>query len=110
METRSPGRNAVTNDFAAPLIRLTSARVEPEVSSNNATSNGASVVAKLEIFWGALSSYNTKLSARRLGKGLPFESVTTAGTETSLVSTRTTSSLTSWLVSGLPLGDFLSGV
>src|SRR5918993_1305716 len=92
MATRSPGRSDSTKTPAARRMRPTSARVEPEVSSRSATSNGASVVAKLAIFCGRPSSKSVKLSARRPATGLPRASVTTAGTETSCVSMRTTSS------------------
>ncbi len=92
MATRSPGRSASTKTIAARRIKPTSARVEPEVSKRSATSKGASVVAKLVICCGRPSSRIVKLSARKPATGFPRASVTTAGTETSCVSIRTTSS------------------
>src|SRR5881394_2009223 len=47
MARRSPGRSIFTNSVAASRMSWSSARVEPEVSSKSAISNGASVEAKL---------------------------------------------------------------
>ena len=110
MATRSPGRSASTKARAARRMSPTSSRVEPEVSKSSATSKGASVVEKLAIFCGRPSSKTWKSEAVRPVRGRPVRSVTTAGTETSCVSTRTTSpSSTSWPAPSAPFaGDCLA--
>ena len=92
MATRSPGRSASTKASAARRMSPTSSRVEPEVSKSSATSKGASVVEKLAIFCGRPSSKIWKSEADSPVRGRPVLSVTTAGTETSCVSMRTTAS------------------
>ncbi len=92
MATRSPGLSASMKARAAARMSPTSSRVEPEVSSRSATSKGASVVEKLAIFCGRPSSKIWKSEAASPVSGRPVRSVTMAGTETSCVSMRTTSS------------------
>ena len=103
--TRSPERKALIKAFAASRTKPSSSRVDPEVSSSKAISNGVSVVAKLVIRCGLPSSSRVKFSGRKSERGWPVRSVTTAGTETSWVSTRTTSpSATSSVGIGVGVG------
>src|SRR5256885_16421442 len=85
-------------------MSTTSARVEPDVSNKSAISKGASVVAKFVIFCCAPFSKSAKFSAFSPVSGRPPLFVTTAGTETNCVSTRTTSPSSTSCGVGSPFG------